>query len=267
MNVLFLTTHSTLKDCNSPFMQYYFKRFLVLHSSEVIFSFLNKKSKQKAIEIKTAFFYSLRILKGRTFDNFFYASHIRHNFLYKLIPLSVKLVAIFLKLSMKTVQVHLIIWPTVETDSCCIHLHKSLCCFQCDCWQLVEQFLTDLHLLHCLNFLLPGTSFLPQKLQRWDLATSVATLCPSSVASEGFPYSCSLYKSDPLSHMITMLIFFSLLCLSTGVTSPFNKTSLPGPCLVTIKIIIWLTRLKLRYLLIKANWFLHSGNFSFHFSS
>ena len=35
-------------------MQYYFKRFFVLHSSEVIFSFLIKKLRQKAIEIEIA---------------------------------------------------------------------------------------------------------------------------------------------------------------------------------------------------------------------
>ena len=61
MNVPFLTTLSTLKACNSPYMQYYFKRFFVLHPSEVIFSFLIKKSRQKAIEIETAFFIPLGI--------------------------------------------------------------------------------------------------------------------------------------------------------------------------------------------------------------
>ena len=69
-------------------MQYYFKRFFVLHSSKVIFSFLIKKSKQKAIEIETAFSHSLGNPKGRTLYHFFYASHIRHNFPYKLIPIS-----------------------------------------------------------------------------------------------------------------------------------------------------------------------------------
>ena len=78
----------TSKACNSPFMQYYFKRFFVLHSSEVIFSFLIKKSKQKAIEIETAFFHPLGNLKGRTLNHFFYTSYIRHNFSYKLIPKS-----------------------------------------------------------------------------------------------------------------------------------------------------------------------------------
>ena len=88
MNVLFLTTFPTLKACNSPYMQYYFKRFFVLHSSEVIFPFLIKKSSQKAIEVEIAFFHPQGNPKGRTLDHFFYASHIRHNFPYKLIPIS-----------------------------------------------------------------------------------------------------------------------------------------------------------------------------------
>ena len=69
-------------------MQYYFKRFFVLHSLEVIFSFLIKKSRQKAVEIEIAFFHPLGDPNGRTLDHFFYASHIRHNFPYKLIPMS-----------------------------------------------------------------------------------------------------------------------------------------------------------------------------------
>ena len=83
-----LTTLQSLKACNSPYMQYYFKRFFVLHSSEIIFSFLIKKSRQKAIEIETAFFHNLGNPKGRTLDHIFYVSHIRHNFSYKLIPIS-----------------------------------------------------------------------------------------------------------------------------------------------------------------------------------
>ena len=39
-------------------MHYYFKRPFVWHSLEVIFSFLIIKSRQKAIEIETAFFSS-----------------------------------------------------------------------------------------------------------------------------------------------------------------------------------------------------------------
>ena len=89
MNIIFLTTLPTLKACNSPYMQYYFKRFFVLPSSEVMFSFLIKRSRQKAIEIETAFVYSLGNLKGRTLDHFFFDSHILHNFSYKLIPVSI----------------------------------------------------------------------------------------------------------------------------------------------------------------------------------
>ena len=70
LNVLFLTTLPTLKAFNSPYMQYYFKRFFILHSSEVIFSFLIKKSRQKAIEIETAFFHSLENPEGCTLDHF-----------------------------------------------------------------------------------------------------------------------------------------------------------------------------------------------------
>ena len=57
-------------------------------------------SRQKAIEIETAFFHPLGNPKGRTLDHFFYASHICHNFPYKLN----ELVELFLKLSTKTVN-------------------------------------------------------------------------------------------------------------------------------------------------------------------
>ena len=77
-------------------MQYYFKRSFVLHSSKVIISFLIKKSRQKAIEIRTAFFHPLGNAKGRTLNRIFYAPHICHKFPYKLIPISVSLVEIFL---------------------------------------------------------------------------------------------------------------------------------------------------------------------------
>ena len=67
------------------YYNYYFQRFFfVLHSSDVIFSFLIKKARQKAIEIEIAFFHSLGDPKGHRLDHFFYASHIRHNFPYKL---------------------------------------------------------------------------------------------------------------------------------------------------------------------------------------
>ena len=116
MNVLFLTTLPTLKACNSPYMQYYFKRFFVLHSSEVIFSFLIK-SQGKNNRHRNCIFHSIGNPKGHASDNFFYASHIRHNFPYKLIPISMtdELAEIVLKLSMKTVQVHLIILTEVRT--------------------------------------------------------------------------------------------------------------------------------------------------------
>ena len=53
-------------------------------------SCVSEKSRQKAIEIEIAFFFhSLGNPKARTFDHFFYASHIRHNFPYKLIPILV----------------------------------------------------------------------------------------------------------------------------------------------------------------------------------
>ena len=74
----------------------------------MIFSFL--------IEILIPFFHSLGNPKVRTLDYFFYASYIRHNFPYKLVPISVKLLKIFIsyKLSTKTVQMHLIIGTTLE---------------------------------------------------------------------------------------------------------------------------------------------------------
>ena len=62
-------SHSTWKAFNSPYMQYYFKQFSVLHSSKVIFSFLIKKSRQQAIEIETAFSQPLGNPKGHTLDH------------------------------------------------------------------------------------------------------------------------------------------------------------------------------------------------------
>ena len=88
MNVQFLTALRTSEACNSPYMQDYFKQFFVLCSSEDIFSFLIKMLMLKAVEIETAFFHSLGNPKGRTLNYFFYASHICHNFPYKLIPVS-----------------------------------------------------------------------------------------------------------------------------------------------------------------------------------
>ena len=84
-----LTTLPTLKACNSPYMQYYFKRFSVSRSSDVIFSFLIIKSRLKAIEIDTAVFHSLGNSKRHTLDYFFHVLDIHDNFPYKLIPISV----------------------------------------------------------------------------------------------------------------------------------------------------------------------------------
>ena len=105
MNVLFLTTLTNLKACNSPYMKHYFKRFFVLHSSEVIFSFLFKKSRQEAIEIDMDFFIPLGIRR------------VTHWIISSMLHISViyinELFEIFLKLSMRTVQVYLIIGTTL----------------------------------------------------------------------------------------------------------------------------------------------------------
>ena len=112
MNVLFLTTLPTLKACNSPYMQYYFKRFFVLHSSEVIFSFLIKKSRQKAIEIKIAFFIPLGI-PGVAHWIISIMLHISvitsvtNWYLYWWVSWNI------FEVINETVQVHLIIWTTL----------------------------------------------------------------------------------------------------------------------------------------------------------
>ena len=111
-------SHPTLKACSSPYMQYYFKQFFVLHSSEVLFSFLIKKSRQKAIEIEITFFHPLGNSKGRTLDNFFLL-HI--SAVTSLNTYINELVEIFLKLSMKTVKVHLIIWTTLVFNGAVHH--------------------------------------------------------------------------------------------------------------------------------------------------
>ena len=95
-------------------MQHYFKRFFVLHSSEAIFSFLIKKSRQKAIDIEIAFFSFPWESQGSHIGSFLLC------FTYpSLLPLQNdtyidELVEIILKLSMKTVQVHLIICTTLD---------------------------------------------------------------------------------------------------------------------------------------------------------
>ena len=65
-------------------MPYYFRQFFVLYFSKVTYSFLIKKSRQKAIEIETVFFHSLGNPKGGTLDDLFYALCIRENwYLYR----------------------------------------------------------------------------------------------------------------------------------------------------------------------------------------
>ena len=62
--------------------------FFVLSSVEVIFSFLIKMLMLNAVEIEMVFFYSFWNPKGRTFDYFFYTSHISHNFPHNLLLMS-----------------------------------------------------------------------------------------------------------------------------------------------------------------------------------
>ena len=87
--------HPTVRTCNSLCVQDYFKQFFVLNSSEIIFSFLIKNSRLKAIEIETECFHSLGNPKGSMLDYLFYASHIRYNFPYKLIPISMSKLKFF----------------------------------------------------------------------------------------------------------------------------------------------------------------------------
>ena len=96
MNVLFLTNLPTLKACNSPYMEDYFKRFSVLRSSEVIFSFLIRMSMLKAID------FGLFLLCFTNPSQFLQQTDINIE----------ESVEIFRKLSMKTVQGHLIIGTT-----------------------------------------------------------------------------------------------------------------------------------------------------------
>ena len=85
----------------------------------MIFSFLIKKSRLKVIDIEIAFFHSLGNPKGRTLDYLLYVLCFTYP---PLLPLQTdtyinELVETFLKLSMKTVQVHLIIGTTLTSNS------------------------------------------------------------------------------------------------------------------------------------------------------
>ena len=50
---------------------------------------------EKEIKIETSLFHSLGNPKGRTLYHFFYASHIRHNFPYKMRPISMSYLSYF----------------------------------------------------------------------------------------------------------------------------------------------------------------------------
>ena len=88
MNVLFLTTLPTLNACNSSYdiISNVFFCFTFLGSYVFI---SDQKVKAESNRIEIAFlFHFVENPKGHTLDHFFYASHIRHNFPYKLIPIS-----------------------------------------------------------------------------------------------------------------------------------------------------------------------------------
>ena len=70
-------SNPTLKACNSPYMQYYFKRFLL--GSYIFIS--DQKVKAKSNRNRNCIFSS-------PWESVFYASHIRHNLPYKVIPIS-----------------------------------------------------------------------------------------------------------------------------------------------------------------------------------
>ena len=67
----------------------------------------------QAIEIEIAFFHSLGNPKGHTLDYFFHASHIRHKFLYKLIPISMSYLKYFLSYQQKQYKC-IVIGTTLE---------------------------------------------------------------------------------------------------------------------------------------------------------
>ena len=114
-------------------MQYYVKQFFVLYSSEVIFSFLVRQSRQKAIERENCIF---------SFPCESQGSHIGSFLLCFTYPswLSLQtntyidqLVEIFLKLSVETVQVHLIIWMTL--------IRCKMLCYQGNIEECLRKFL------------------------------------------------------------------------------------------------------------------------------
>ena len=90
-------------------------------------SFLIKKSTLRAIEIEPTFFHSLGNPKGNML-NYFYDSHIRHNFSYKLIPIYIdELGERFPKLSMKDSKIAYTYWDEFRYHNKCIKMSMDAC--------------------------------------------------------------------------------------------------------------------------------------------
>ena len=124
-------SHPTLKACNSPYMQYYFKRLFVLHFSEVIFSFLIKKLKAKGNRNRNCIFFIPLGIPRVAHCNWIISFMLHISIITSPIQTDSyidELVEIFLKLLMKTVQVHLIISDDFSyVDG---HVLNSLCTFR-----------------------------------------------------------------------------------------------------------------------------------------
>ena len=80
LTVTWFFSHPTLKACNSPYMQCYFKRFFCFAFLGSYIFISDEKVKAKSNRNINCIFHSLGNIKGRTVDHFFYASHICHNF-------------------------------------------------------------------------------------------------------------------------------------------------------------------------------------------
>ena len=118
-------SHPNLKACNSAFMSILFQRgfFLFCISWKLYFHFWSKV-RQKATETEFAFFIPLEIPRDAHWIIMTYPLWL---------PLQTDtytydLVEIFLKLSMKAVQVHLIIWTTLDRSR---RIDKTNCRWRC----------------------------------------------------------------------------------------------------------------------------------------
>ena len=90
-----LISECSIFDYPYNFEGLYLTLHAILFETVFCFAFLgsyifisDQKVKAKSIRNRNCVFSSLGNPKGRTLDHFFYASHIRHNFLYKVIPIS-----------------------------------------------------------------------------------------------------------------------------------------------------------------------------------